>query len=322
MLRYSLTRILWLIPVIICVAFLIFALMDMAPGTVVDSMKTAEMTQEDIDTLMREYDLDKPMIYRYGKYMWGLVRGDLGKSLITGIPVWQSYISRFPKTLQLALAALAIGIALSIPLGIFAAKHAGTIGDNLTTVFSLLGMSMPGFWLGLLLIIWFAYKIRIFPSGYNGTLLSYVLPAISSGLAMAAITTRQVRSAVLENTRADYLRTARAKGVSERAVINKHALGNAWIPILTAIGANLSRSVAGSAVIEAVYSWPGVGRLTVEAVSQRDVPLVCGCVILTSILYVVMLLLVDITYALVDPRIKSQFASVKKRRKFTRRGWS
>jgi len=315
MLRYSFIRILWLIPIIICVSFIIFALMDLAPGTIVDSMISDQMTQEDVENLKAQYGLDKPMIYRYGTYMWGLLQGDLGKSQVTGLPIWELYISRFPKTLQLALTGLVLGVAIAIPLGIFAAKHAGTIWDNLTTVFSLFGLSMPPFWLGLLLLIWFSYRIKLFPAGYDGTVAGYIMPAITTGLVMAATTTRQTRSAMLEVMRQDYLRTARAKGVPERQVTTRHALGNAWIPIITSIGMTLSRTLAGSAVVEAVYSWPGVGRLTVEAVAQRDAPLATGCVILTSIMYVVMLLIVDILYALVDPRIRAQFSSDTKKRR-------
>jgi len=290
-------------------------LLDLAPGTVVDSMITENMTQDDIDHLRAQYDLDKSVIYRYMKYMWGLVRGDLGKSLVTGLDVWELYITRFPKTLQLALVALVLGISISIPLGIFAAKHAGTIWDNLTTVFSLLGLSMPSFWLGLLLLFAFSYHIKIFPAVYNGTLRGLVLPALTTGFVMMATTVRQTRSAMLEVMRQDYLRTARAKGVCERHITWKHSLRNAWIPIITTIGMTLSRTLAGSAVVEAVYSWPGVGKLMVEAIAQRDTPLACGCVILTSIMYVIMLLFVDLIYAFVDPRIRAQYTPARKKRK-------
>lgn len=317
MLRYIIRRLLWLIPVLICVSLAIYILMDLAPGTVIDSLITEQMTPEDIEKLRQEYDLDKPVIYRYGKYMWGLLHGDLGRSQVTGISVWESFMTRFPATLKLSLVSVVIGTVLAIPIGIFAARRAGTIWDNLTTGFTLIGQSMPSFWLGLLLLIAFAYKIRLFPAGgYQGP-SSYVLPAITSALMMTALTARQTRSSMLEVLRADYLRTARAKGVPERLVIRRHALKNAWIPILTTIGMGMSRFLAGSAVIETVFSWPGIGRLTVEAVSQRDVTLACGCVIMTCILYVIVLLIVDLLYAFVDPRIKAQYASGGRRRKVT-----
>jgi len=314
--RYVLKRILWLIPVIICVSFIIFALMDKAPGTIVDTMISEATTPQQIEELRAKYDLDKPVFYRYGKYMIHLVQGDLGVSDVTGASVWQSYLSRLPATLALSLAALLIGTALSIPLGIHAAKHAGKLSDNATTTFTLVGISMPSFWLGLLLLLLFSFQLRWLPAGGNGGIKSYILPAICSGLMLMAVSTRQTRSSVLEVLRADYLRTARAKGVPEKAVINKHALGNAWIPILTTIGMTLSHTLAGSAVVESVFAWPGVGRLTVEAVNARDVTLTCGCVIMTTILYVVILLIVDLLYAFVDPRIKAQYAgSGKKRRR-------
>jgi peptide/nickel transport system permease protein len=216
-------------------------------------------------------------------------------------------------TLNLALLSLVIGVAIAIPLGIFASLHAGTIWDNLTTGIALLGISMPSFWTGLLLLFAFSYHLKIFPASYNGTLASYVLPCITSGFMMSASTTRQTRSAMLEVLRQDYLRTARAKGVSERMIIIKHALGNALIPIITQVGMMLAMSLAGSVVIESVFGWPGIGQLTVDAINRRDTPLATGGVILTLIMFIVMLLIVDLLYALVDPRIKAQFASGKRR---------
>ena len=317
MIIYIIKRVLWLIPIILCVTFIIFALLELAPGNVVDTMISDQMTEEDIAQLKEQYDLDKSVLYRYGKYILNLLQGDLGRSLATGRPVWNEFSSRFPKTLQLALTSLIIGVALAVPLGIFAAKRAGTIWDNLTSLFSLFALSMPGFWLGILLIIWFSYNLGLFPIQYDGTIRSYILPAVCTGLMLMAPTTRQTRSSMLENIRADYLRTARAKGVPERQVTTKHALRNAWIPIITTIGNSVARTLAGSAVIETVFGWPGIGALTVNAVSRRDVTLACGCVVMTCIVYVLLLLLVDLLYAFVDPRVKTMYASGarKKRRR-------
>ena len=313
MIRYAIKRILWLIPVIICVSLIIFTLMDLAPGNIVDQMINESTTPEQIEMLRAQFNLDKPMIYRYGIYMWGLVQGDLGRSQVTGLSVFEQFITRFPNTLLLSFIGTILGIAIAIPLGIFAAKYAGTFWDTIATTFSMFGLSMPGFWISLLLIIAFTDKIKLFPShGFNGW-KSLVLPAISCGLVVAAATMRQTRSSMLEVSKQDYLRTARAKGVSEKQVTRKHALRNAWIPIITTIGNTLSRVLAGSAVVEAVFSWPGVGRLTVEAVGQRDVTMACGCVILTSILYVLVLLIVDLVFAAVDPRIKAQYAARAKK---------
>ena len=315
--RYIIRRVLYLIPVIICVSFLIFALMDLTPGTIVDSMITDATTPQQVAEIKAKYDLDKPMVYRYGKYMVRLVQGDLGVSDLTNMSVFKTYISRLPATLELSLASLVIGCSIAIPLGIRAARRAGTLGDNATTVFTLVGMSMPAFWLGLLLLLLFSMKLRWLPAGGNHGVVSFILPAVCSGLGMMAGTARQTRSSMLEVLHADYLRTARAKGVPEKQVIRKHALGNAWIPILTTVGVSLSNSLAGSAIIESVFAWPGVGRLTVEAVTSRDVKLTCGSVIMTTILYVLMLLLVDLTYAFVDPRIKAQYANVGSKRRRT-----
>ena len=315
MIKYIIKRILWLIPTIAIVSLIVYFLMDLTPGTVVDTMISGDMSQEEIDELYRQYDLDKPVIYRYGKYMLGLLKGDLGLSQTTHTSIWKEFISKFPNTIVLSLGGMVIACLIAIPLGIFAARRSGHISDSITTGFTLIGMSMPNFWLGLLLILVFSYKLGLFPVGGADSFKSYILPAFSNSLVMMASTTRQTRSSMLDNLRADYLRTARAKGVSERNVIRKHALKNAWIPIITTIGTSLSRTMAGSAVVETVYSFPGVGQLTVDAVNRRDVTMATGCIILTTIIYVLILLLVDIVYAFVDPRIRSQYTAGSKRRK-------
>jgi len=321
LIRYVIKRILWLIPIIIVVTFIMYFLLDLAPGTVVDQMRTGNMTEEEIQQLYKEYDLDKSVFYRYGKYMLNLVQGDLGTSQITQTSVWKEFSSRFINTFVLSISGMIIGCLIALPLGIFASKRAGTLWDTLTTGFTLIGMSMPNFWVGMLLIIVFAYKIPIFKAngsgGLAGGLAGFILPAITTSFTMMATVARQVRSSMLENIRADYLRTARAKGVPERDVINRHALKNAWIPVITTIGTTLTMSMAGSAVIETVFSWPGIGKLVVDAVSRRDVTLASGCIVLTTILYVVLLLIVDLLYAAVDPRIKAQYVSGAKKKKKT-----
>lgn len=315
MLRYTVVRILLLIPILLCVTFIVYGLMDLAPGTVADTMITEDMTQEDIDRLYARFDLDKPMIWRYGKYMIGLVQGDLGNSQVTSLSVASQFFSRFPNTLSLSFLSIIVASLISIPLGIFNAKHAGTIWDNITTALTTVGMSMPAFWLGLMLLIWFSNQMKIFPAAFDGTWKSYVLPVVANGVAMSCTTTRQTRSAILEVSRADFLRTARAKGVPERQVMTRHELGNAWIPIITQLGMMLGITLAGSAVIEAVYSWPGVGNLMVEAINRRDSTMAVGCVILTATLYTVVLLVVDLIYAFVDPRVKAAYARKSKKKK-------
>ena len=318
MLRYALKRILLLIPILLAVSIIVYVLLDIAPGSIVDSMISDTMTEEDVEALKREYNLDKSVWYRYGLYMLNLLKGDLGVSDFTRLPVWDIYISRLPNTLELAFASLIFGSVVAIPLGIVAAKRAGTLVDNAVTIITLIGMSIPSFWLGLLFILQFSLKWPILPSGGNEDgIRSIILPTICSGFVLMATATRQTRSSMLEQLNADYLRTARAKGVPENVVINKHALGNAWIPILTTLGGSFCHALAGSAVVETVFTWPGVGRTMVDAVVSRDVTMTMGCTMLTTSLYVLIMLAVDLLYATVDPRIKSMYASPRKRRRST-----
>ena len=316
MLQYILRRVLWLIPIILMISFIVYGLMDLAPGSVIDTIDTSLMTPEQIEDLYRRYDLDRSLLYRYVKYMINLVQGDLGVSMSNGRSIWGEFVRGFPYTFSLSLVSMAIGVSIAIPLGIFAARHAGSIWDTLTTGFTLMGMSMPSFWTGLLLIMVFSAKLSWLPAIYTeGNLLSYVMPGVTGGLMMSATVTRQTRSAMLDVLRADYISTAQAKGVSQKNIIWKHALRNGWIPIITQIGIMMGRTLAGSAVVETVYSWPGIGRLTVTAVAQRDTTMACGLVILTCILYVIVLLIVDLVYAFVDPRIKAQYQSKRIRRR-------
>jgi peptide/nickel transport system permease protein len=316
MIRYIIRRILMLIPVIIAVAFLVFTLMDLAPGDRLSAVNLESMTDEEIQALRDSYGLDDPLVVRFARYMFRLVQGDLGYSEATGISVWESFITRLPNTLILALCSFAIGAVISLPLGIFAAGRAGKISDNLTTTFSVVGMSMPGFWVAILLILIFSFYIKLFPAGgFDNGVRSLVLPAIAASLGFIATTTRQTRSGMVDVLNADYLRTARAKGVPERAVIRGHALPNALIPIITTMGANLGMMIAGTAVIETVFTWPGIGRLVVQAVNARDVTATTGIVVMTTTMYVLIQLLVDIAYAIVDPRLMAQFTNKSRKKK-------
>ena len=315
MIRYIIKRILLLIPVIIAVILIVFTLMELAPGSIIDSMISDSMTEADIAALMAQYNLDKPMIYRFGIYMLNLIQGNLGASQVSGLTVWALYSKNLPNTALLAISALIIGSAIGIPLGIFASRHAGTLADNASTVAALIGMSMPGFWLGLVLMLLFSDYLQWFPAGaFNHGIRSLVLPALTSSATVMATTARQTRSSMLEVLKSDYLRTARAKGTPEKMVIRKHALGNALIPIITVMGSSLGVQLAGAIVIESVFTWPGVGRLTIEAVKNRDIPLALGCVIMTSILFVLVNLVVDLLFALFDPRIKSMYIGTKRKR--------
>ncbi|MCL1896737.1 MAG: ABC transporter permease subunit [Clostridiales bacterium] len=308
MIRYFFRRILLLVPVIIAVSFIVFTLMDLAPGDRLSSWDLSDMSLEEVAELRASLGLDDPFLIRYGRYMLRLVQGDLGSSDTTGMSVWKEFSDRLPNTLLLASCALVIGVAISIPMGILAARRAGKVSDNVITGFTMIGMSMPGFWLGILILLLFSYQLGWFPSaGFRDGFRSVVLPAFVASTTLLASTTRQTRSSMLEVLGADYLRTARAKGVPEGVVIRKHALGNALIPIVTNVGLGFGVTVAGTAVTESVFAWPGIGRYIVESVTNRDVTATTGSVIMTTVLYVTVQLLVDFIYALIDPRIKAQY---------------
>ncbi len=306
--RYIRKRILMLIPVIIGVSFLIYFIMDLAPGDVISQLAPDNATTEQIEMLRHQYGYDRSVFYRYMMYMAGLVKGDLGTSYLTGKPVWEMFIQRLPATLALSLGAIIVSMIISIPLGVFSAIHNGSLGDNAAMVVALLGLSMPNFWLGLLLIIAFSLQLGLFPSGGMDGIRSVILPAITIGTGYTAIMTRTTRSSMLDVIRQDYMRTARAKGVPEKVVIRKHALKNALIPIITVIGTQMAACIGGSVLTETVFAWPGVGRLIIDSVNQRDVPAVTGSIIMTTILISILLLVIDLLYAFVDPRIKAQYA--------------
>ena len=310
MIRYILRRLVLLIPVILIVSFMVFVLMDLAPGDISAQWDLSGMTEEEIQELRDYHGLDDPVIVRYGRYMFRLIQGDLGVGDFHGIPVWTTFIDRLPNTLALAGVTIAIGVIVGLPLGIFAAKRAGRAADSATTAFSMLGLSMPGFWLGILLMLVFAYILNWLPAGgFNHGFLSLILPGVTAAMMLLAACMRQTRSSMLEVLNADYLRTARAKGVPEKVVIRKHALGNALIPIVTTIGMTIAMAVAGTAVIEQVFAFPGIGRLVVDAVGGRDVTTSTGVVIMTTAMYVIILLLVDVAYAFIDPRIRAQYVA-------------
>ncbi len=315
MYKYIIKRILLVIPVVLGVSFLIYFLLDLAPGNVIDIIG-GDMSVEEVARLEHELGYDRSVFYRYFQYLLGLLHGDLGTSYIYKMDVWTLYMQRLPATLELAGASVLVAIALSIPLGIVAATHAGGVVDNVSMVGALLGLSMPNFWLGLMLIVLFSNMLGWLPSyGANDGIRSLILPAITVGTGLMATVTRTTRSGMLDVLRADYLRTARAKGVPERVVINKHALKNALIPIITVIGTQLGGALGGSVVTENVFAWPGVGRLMIDAINQRDTTTVCGCIIMTTILICLIQVAVDIIYSYVDPRLRAQYSSGESKRK-------
>lgn len=311
MYRYVLKRLLLMIPVMLGVSLLVYCVLDLAPGDAVSFLAPADATLEEREQIRHDLGLDRNVFVRYAEYMGNMLRGDLGKSYLTGRDVFKTFAEKVPNTLYLGFTAVFVSIVLSVPLGIYAAIHRGTLRDNASMLFALFGISIPNFWLGLLLILCFALKLRWLPSGGAQKLGSVILPAITLGVGMMALLARTTRSSMLEVINQDYLRTARAKGVPERVVINKHALKNALIPIITIIGTQISTVLGGAVVTETVFSWPGVGRLIVDSLTSRDTPQVTGSVILTTLFLSFIVLLVDILYGVVDPRIKAQYASPK-----------
>ncbi len=305
--RYIIKRLIMLIPVLLGVAFIIFAIMNVAEGDPVYSVAGPDATEEELDALREEMGLNGSLIERYFRYIGKLLRGNLGTSYISQMDVMQLYLQRLPNTLRLASLAMVVAVLMSVPLGIIAAVNQNSWKDTLAMILALIGLSMPNFWLGLLLMLLFSLKLGWFPSGGSEGALSVVLPAITVGVGLAALLTRTTRSSMLDVLRQDYLRTARAKGVSERKVVMHHALRNALIPIITIFGVQFSNVLGGSVLAETVFAWPGVGRLVVDAIDQRDIPTVTGALIMTTMLVTVVNLVVDIVYAYVDPRIKAQY---------------
>ena len=296
-----------LIPVLLGVAFIIFAIMSVAEGDPVYQVAGPDATEEQLEALREEMGLNGSLIERYFRYIGNLLKGDLGVSYVTKLDVMQLYLQRLPNTLRLASIAMLVAVALSVPLGIVAAVNQNSWKDTLAMILALLGLSMPNFWLGLLLMLLFSLKLGWLPSGGAEGFTSVILPAVTVGVGLAALLTRTTRSSMLDVLRQDYLRTARAKVVSERKVVYVHALRNALIAIITIFGVQFSNVLGGSVLAETVFAWPGVGRLVVDAIDQRDIPTVTGALIMTTMLVTIVNLLVDIIYAYVDPRIKAQY---------------
>ena len=306
MYKYILKRILVLIPVIVIVAFLIFFMMKLTPGDPALAI-APDASEEALEEIRDNLGINDPLMVQFGRYMFGLVRGDLGNSYFSNKSVFSEYAAKFPATLKLSVCAIAVAIVISIPLGIICAIKRNSFIDNIFSLAGLIGVAMPNFWMGLLLIIFFSLNLGWVPSGGSSGWKSIILPAVTLGTAQAALILRTTRSSMLEVIRQDYINTARAKGLKEKVVMKKHALKNALIPIITVIGIQLGNTLGGAVVIETVFSWPGVGRLIIDSLTRKDLPMVMGCIILTTIVICITNLLIDIQYAYVDPRIKAQY---------------
>ncbi len=305
-------RILLTLPVIWVVVSVVFLLIHLVPGDPIVQMLGEGASAADISALRHAYGFDAPLSQQYAHYWRGILHGDLGQSLRLHDSVTHLVLQRYPYTLALTLAALLIGIAFSVPAGVLSALHPNRWQDRTLGVVSLVGLSFPNFALGPILILVFSIYFGWLPVSTAGTggigdfLLHLVLPAITLGLGLAAILTRMVRTAMLEELGQDYIRTARAKGLSENRIVYRHALRNALIPVLTVIGLQFGSLLSGAIVTETIFSWPGIGRLTLSAISNRDYALVQGCILAVGLTYVAINLLTDVAYTIANPRMRSQ----------------
>lgn len=304
MLRYLVRRLLLTIPVLLGVATLVFSLIHLVPGDPAQSMLGDSAAPEDVTRLRHSLGLDRPLLVQYQTFLTGILRGDLGRSFRYDTPVTTEIRSRLFRTLQLAAAAMAVAILLAIPLGIIAAVWRGRSADHLAMTVSLIGISMPNFWLGPLLAILFAVVLGWLPVSGTGSPAHLVLPAVTLGAALSAILARMTRASLLEELRELYVLAARARGVSRIRAVLRHAFRNSLIPIVTIIGLQFGAVLTGTIITETIFAWPGVGRLLIQAINFRDYPLIQGCILFISVTYVLMNLLTDLTYGLLDPRIR------------------
>ena len=313
MARYVARRLLLTVPVLLGISFIVFAMVSLAPGDAINIMLGSETANPaNVERLRRELGLDQPWYVQYVDYMQRLLHGDLGQSFTYRRPVAEQIRERFPNTLLLTAGACVFALAVALPLGTAAAARPNGVVDFLSRTVAMLGVSLPSFYLGLLLIIWFGLELRWFPirgignweEGLWPFLRHLVLPSVTLGSSLAGFLTRLTRSALLETLAADYIRTARAKGLTELRVLVRHGLRNALLPVVTAFGLQFGALLGGAVVVETIFSWPGMGLLAVTAIRQRDIPVIQGTVLVFAVSFVVVTLIVDLLYALIDPRIR------------------
>ena len=302
--RFLARRLLLTIPVLLGVATLVFSLIHLIPGDPAQAMLGEAAPQADVEELRHRLGLDRPLVEQYGVFLKGLTKGDLGTSLRTGQPVTDQIVERMPATFELAAAAMFVAIAFAMPLGIVAAVRRGTVVDHAAMTISLAGVSVPNFWLGPLLAIIFSIELGWLPVSGRGTWAHLVLPAISLGAALAAILARMTRATMLEELREQYVQAARARGVSKRRAVLRHAFRNSLIPVVTLLGLQFGAVLTGAVITETIFAWPGIGRLLIQSIGFRDYPLVQGCILLIALTYVGVNLLTDMVYGVLDPRIR------------------
>lgn len=307
MLRYVTGRLIGLLPVLLGVTILVFLMLRIAPGDPLIALLGEEaqgMSRAALEELRGQYGFDRDPVSQYFSFIGGVVRGDLGESVRTGQPVLREIAVRLPATLQLAGAGLAIALVIGLSLGVLAAVYRRTIVDYLAIIVALAGVSIPVFWSGLILMLYFSLELGWLPASGYGTWRHLVLPAAAIGFSSSAIIARVTRSSMIEVLRSDYIRTARAKGVGDRRINLRHALRNAMLPVITVIGLQFGGLLGGAVLTETVFAWPGLGRLVVDSIRAQDGPLVQGTVLFIAVVFILINLLVDLSYALLNPRIR------------------
>lgn len=308
MAKYIVKRVLYLIPVMLGVSFIVFALLYITPGDPARNALGPSASEEAVAAMREEMGLNDGFLVQYARYVSKIVtKGDLGQSYITKASVTQEIFARAGSTFRLAVLAITFAVLLGIPNGIISAIKQYSIFDNIAMVLALIGISMPVFWLGLLLIMFFSVYLGWLPSSGFSTPAQMILPAIALGSQSVSVITRMTRSSMLEVIRKDYIRTARAKGQRECVVVWRHALGNALIPIITIIGIQFGHLMGGALMTEVIFSIPGIGRLMVDSIKMRDAPMVLGCVLFVAVTFSLVNLIVDLLYTFVDPRIKTKY---------------
>jgi peptide/nickel transport system permease protein len=294
--------------ILLCVSIITFSLMHFVPGDpaklIAEKKFGDNVTVEAVELVRNEMGLDRPVYIQYFYWMAGILHGDFGTSSSTGRPVLDEITNKLPATVELAIAAMLVSLIIAIPVGILSAVKQYSIMDSACMLGAMLGVSMPNFWLGLLLILVFSVNFGWFPVYGRGEITQLILPALTLGTGIAAVTARLTRSSILEILKQDYIRTARSKGLAERAVINRHALKNALIPVVTVVGLQFGSLLEGAVVVEVIFAWPGLGRLLYDSIFARDFAVIQGCVFFIAVMYVIVNLLIDIIYVWLDPRIR------------------
>ena len=310
--KYTFRRLLQMIPVLFIASIIVFSIIHLIPGDPAEVMAGSNATEGQVASLRQQYGLDKPLWTQYFVWLRNVLTGNLGNSLLNGFPVNELIKQRIPATVELAVAAAIIGALIALPLGVFSALRPGSVIDFATTIFSALSFAVPGFWLAILFILFFSLQLKALPPSGRPEfgeqpiehLKSLMMPALTLGIAMAARLTRYLRSSMLDELSQDYTRTARGKGLGERAIVLHHVLRNSLIPVVTVFGLQIGDLLSGAIIIESIFAWPGVGRLTIQAINWRDYSILQASVMFIVLAYLIVNLLTDLIYGFIDPRIR------------------